>query len=189
TRLALVLIRTNPKGNVPRLRRQCIGRAVKENGAVMITSLAQSQLKMFFADNSGRSNRFDFSRKKQRLRISVAEWLEHFVPAEKIEIQFAKIDLVINLQSRLQIFIRQKLARDLPKLLGEKIDILLLNRQACRHFVTAVFVDLVGAATQRRNEIEAFDAATASFADTAFIKTNDDRRPMKFVRDPRCNDS
>src|SRR5947209_7948489 len=155
----------------------------------MMISLAQSQLEMLFADNAGRSNRFDFSRKKHWLRISVAEGLQHFVPTEKIEIQFAKIELVIDLQSRLQIFIRQKLARDLPKLFGEKIDILLLNRQACRHFVTAVFVDLVRAAAQRRDEIEAFDAPAASLANTAFIKADDNCRPMKFVRDPRSDDS
>src|SRR6516225_11449207 len=96
---------------------------------MVIISLPEPQLQMFFADHPRLHNRFNLSREENGLRIPIAERLQHFVPVEKSEIQFREIHFVIDLESRLQIVIRQKLARDLTKLFGKKTDILLLNRQ------------------------------------------------------------
>ena len=85
TGFAFVLIRSNAKSNVPRLRRQRIERGAEENCAALIFLLPQNQCQMVFADNSRRDCRFDPAREKNRLRIAIAKRLEHFVPAEKIE--------------------------------------------------------------------------------------------------------
>src|SRR5205809_4702238 len=69
------------------------------------------------------------------------------------------------------------------------IDIRLLNRQPRGHFVSAVFVDLRRALRQRLDEIEAFDAAAASFPNSGFVEADDDCWPMEFVRDARGDNS
>src|SRR5205807_6181985 len=89
--------------------------------------------------------------------------LQHFVPADKIEIQLRETNLVIEPQLRLQIVIRQQLARRLTELFCEKIEILLLNGKPGGHFVSAVLVDLVRASSQCLDQIEAFNAAAAPF--------------------------
>src|SRR6267378_645736 len=138
---------------------------------------------MFFADNAGSSDRFNAPRKKNRLGVPVAKRSQHFVPAEKIEVQLREGDLVIELQARLQIFIRQKFAGRSTELFREKIDILLLDGQARGHFVSAVLVDLVRASSQCLDQIKAFNATATSFTDASFVKTDDNCRPMMFVRD------
>src|SRR5229473_3943894 len=144
---------------------------------------------MFLAHHARRSDRFNSPRKKKGLRIPIAKRLQHFVPAEKIEVQLREIDLVIELQSRLEILIRQKLASRLTELFREKIDILLLNGKPRGHFVSAILLDLVRAASQCLDQIKAFNAATTSFSDASFIKTDDNCGPMMFVCDARSDDA
>src|SRR6267143_736874 len=66
---------------------------------------------------------------------------------------------------------------------AEKIDILLLDGQARGHFVSAVLVDLVRASSQCLDQIKAFNATATSFTDASFVKTDDNCRPLMFVRD------
>src|SRR6266705_1556514 len=144
---------------------------------------------MFLAHHAPRSDRFNSPRKKKGLRIPIAKRLQHFVPAEKVEVQRRESDLVIELQSRLEILIRQKLASRSTELFRKKIDILLLNGKPRGHFVSAVLVDLVRASSQCLDQIKAFNAATTSFPDTSFLKTDDNYWPMMFVRDARSDDA
>src|SRR5882672_9282110 len=144
---------------------------------------------MPFADNPWSSDRFNFPRKKQRLGISITKRLQPFVPAEKIEVQFREGDFVIEPQPRLQILVGQKLASRFTELLREKIEILLLNGKPCRHFVSAVFVDLVRAPSQCLHEIETFNAAATPFSDAVLIDTDHNRGAMILTCDPRGYDS
>src|SRR4030095_11557623 len=85
---AFVFICSNPKRDVPRRRGQrYIGR-IEVNRAPVIIALAQPQNAMFVIHHPRRRHRLHFSCEKERRRISVAEWLEHFVPSEKIAIKF-----------------------------------------------------------------------------------------------------
>ena len=148
----------------------------------MIVLLPKPQLKMFLADQSRRSGRFDSPREKQRLRIAVPEGLKRFMPPKKIEVQFRESNLVIEAQPRLQILIRQKFARDPAKFFLQKIDIRRANSEPGGHCVTAEFFETFCAATQCLHEIKSFDATTTPFPDAAFIKSDHKGRPVIFVR-------
>ena len=60
---------------------------------------------------------------------------------------------MIQPQTRLQTFVRQKLARRPTESFGETIDIFLLYRQSRRHFVPSKFLQSPSATLQRFNEI------------------------------------
>ena len=53
----------------------------------------------------------------------------------------------------------------------------------------AVLLQTAAAAVQRFNQIQAFDAAAASFANTLFLEPDHNRRPMIFARNSRGNNS
>src|ERR1700693_333861 len=144
---------------------------------------------MVFTNNPRRDRRIYPTREKERLGIAVAKRLKHFVPTQEIEIQFGKTNLVIESKSRLQIVVRQKLTGDSAELLRKKIDILFMNRQTGSHFVSAVFLELALAMTQRLYQVKTLDAATASFAESILVKTNHDCRAMILVHNPRRHDA
>src|SRR2546421_11495827 len=144
---------------------------------------------MFFTDHARGGRRFDAASKEKRLPVPIAKWLKHFVPTKKIEIQFREIELVIDVQSRLQIFIRQRCACHLSKFFREKIDIRLLNCEPGGHLMSPVLVDLFRAKSQRLHQIKTFNAAAATLSDAAFIKSDHNRWAMKLVRDPGSDDA
>src|SRR5436190_18719711 len=86
TLFALVFVGANPKRDVPGRRRQRMVRRAEENRAMMIVLLPKPQLQMFLANDARFHDRFNRPREKDRLWVTVAERLEHFVPAEKIEV-------------------------------------------------------------------------------------------------------
>src|SRR5439155_22929007 len=102
-----LFVRPDPKGHVPRVLRQRVASCSEKDRPLMTIALPQTQLQMSFAYDARRGDRFNCARKKKRLRIPIAERLQHFVPANKIEVQLRETDLVIEPQLRLQIFIRQ----------------------------------------------------------------------------------
>src|SRR5712664_4495300 len=77
----------------------------------------------------------------------------------------------------------------MTELFREKIDILLLNGQPSGHFVSAVLVDLVRRSSQCLHQIEAFDAAAATFTDTVLVNADHNCGPMILVDDARGHDS
>src|SRR6266446_4236823 len=110
--------------------------------------MATTEEQVLVIHHARRRDRLHFAREKKRLRISVAEWLQHLVPMEKIGIEFGKRQFMVKSKPWPQIFIGQKFSRHATKRFGEKVDILLLNRQSCRHLVPAVLVDLARASGQ-----------------------------------------
>jgi hypothetical protein len=102
---AFIFIATNLKRDVPWRGRQLQIRSVKINRALMIIPLTQPQDQMLLLYLLRRRNRFYVARNKEWLRISVTEWLQHLVPAEKIEVKLGKEQLVIDAQAGLQTFI------------------------------------------------------------------------------------
>src|SRR5947207_1764267 len=93
---AFVFIRSDPKCDVPRRRRQRRLCRIEEDRAPMMIALAQAQNEMLLLYRLRRRDRLDFAGKKKRRRISIAEWLEHFMPVEKIAIEFRKRELMID---------------------------------------------------------------------------------------------
>jgi hypothetical protein len=68
--------------------------------------LTQPQDKMLFLQDLGLSCRLDGAREKNGLEIAIAERLERLVPAEQISVELRKGQLVIQVQTRLEIFFR-----------------------------------------------------------------------------------
>ena len=81
-----VFIGADAECNVPRRYRQLICHAVKINGAAMTIPLAQTKDQMFFIRYARRRHRLHRAREEKRLRISVSKRLQHFVPAQKLDI-------------------------------------------------------------------------------------------------------
>jgi len=125
--------------------------------------LPKNQGQMILANHS-RGDLLNAARKKKGLRVAVTKRLKHFVPPEKIVIQFPKRDFVIESESRPQILIGQKFARDRPELAGEKIGVLFLNCQTRSHFVAAILLQLFMTGSQRLHQMKTFDASAASFS-------------------------
>src|SRR6266403_2312977 len=125
-----IFIRSDPKWDVPRRRRQRRLCRIEVDRAPMMIALAQAQNEMLLLYRLRRRDRLDFAGKKKRRRISIAEWLEHFVPVEKIAIEFRKRELMIDAQICRggQILIRQKFARRATESFRKKVDIFLLHR-------------------------------------------------------------
>src|ERR1700730_19016238 len=114
----------------------------------MVIALAKAEDQVLLIHHARRRDRLHFAREKKRLRISIAEWLQHLVPMEKIEIEFGKHEFMVKSKPRLQIFIGQKFPRRATKRFRKKVDILLLNSQSCRHLVPPVLLDLGRASAQ-----------------------------------------
>ena len=85
------------------MRRQLFSCAMKKNSAALNTLLPQIQNEVFVVNHARWRRRRHFPGKEKRLRIRVAERLQHFVPLKKFDIQFPKREFVIKLQPRLQI--------------------------------------------------------------------------------------
>src|SRR5262245_42177349 len=73
--LAVIFIRPNAECDVPGRRRKCTRRAVEIYGTTMPVALTQPKDQMLFVGDSRRRDRLDRTRKKNRLRISISEWL------------------------------------------------------------------------------------------------------------------
>src|SRR5207249_10338774 len=97
--LTLILIHPNSKCHVPWGRRKFCRRAIKINRATVSVTLTQPKDEMFFVCDSRRRDRFDGARKKNRLRISTSEWLQQFVPAQKLHIDVRERQLMIEPQT------------------------------------------------------------------------------------------
>src|SRR5437762_9880834 len=120
----LVFIRANSKRDVPGRRRQLIRRAVKINRTAMTIALAQTKKQMLFIHHARGRDRLDFTRKEQRLRIPVSKWLQHLVPAQKIDVDLGERQLVVESQTRLQRFLREEYACGAATCLQKTIEFL-----------------------------------------------------------------
>src|SRR5947209_6491413 len=77
----------------------------------MVITLAETKDEMFFVHDARRRDGLDFARKEKRLRISISERLQHFVPAQKFDIDLSERELMIQSQAGLQCFFGKQLAR------------------------------------------------------------------------------
>jgi hypothetical protein len=105
-RFAIVFICANPEGDVPRRRGQLICHGVKINCTPMTIALPQTKDEVFVVHHARRRDWRHIAREKERLRISISERLQHFMPAQEIDIDFAKPELVVQTQTGLQSFFR-----------------------------------------------------------------------------------
>src|SRR5262249_11946414 len=74
-----ILIRADPKCDVPRRWRQGIRDSLKKNCASMTIALTQTKDEMFIVHYPWRCDRLDLARQENRLGIAVSERLQHFV--------------------------------------------------------------------------------------------------------------
>jgi hypothetical protein len=93
---AVIFIRPNAECDVPGRRWKFIGRAVEVYGATMAVALAQPKYEMLFVCDSRRRDGLDRTRKEKRLRISISERLQEFVPAQKFDSDACERQLVIQ---------------------------------------------------------------------------------------------
>src|SRR5207244_10656439 len=108
----------------------------------MAITLTQTKDKMFFLYNAWRRDWLDFARKEKRLRISISKRLQHFVPAQKFDVDVSERELVIQSQAGLQSFFRKKLARSAPKCFGKTLESFIPHAQPPRRLVSTVLVSV-----------------------------------------------
>ena len=89
---------------------------------------AESEENELFFHDSGLGTWLDLASKKNALRIPTPEWLEHFVPAQEIVVQFRKPELMTNMQTRLELIVLNQPAGDTAKILGKARKVLLRHR-------------------------------------------------------------
>ena len=71
----------------------------------------------------------------------------------------------------------------------ERIEVFFINRNACRHFVTAKLRQMRGAIPQEPNERKSFNTPSAPLPCPIFIKTNNEGGTVKLTHDFSCNDT
>src|ERR1700704_1066167 len=135
---------------------------------------------MPFPHHSRWARRFHRRRDKDRLRISIAEWLQHFVPVQQIEVDLRQPYFCVEVQSWSEPLVRQLPAHGIQKLLAKFRQIFFAQTHSCRHFVPAKFFQRSAAYAEGPHDRTTLDAATASFSSAALVKPDDDRRPVIF---------
>src|SRR6266513_1546895 len=104
--LTFVFIRRKAKRDVPRRLRQRRGGAVEINRAPKMVLLPQTQDEVFFLQHLRLGGGCNLARKKQRVRISVSEWLQRLVPPQELVVELRKLKPVIEMKPRLELLFR-----------------------------------------------------------------------------------
>ena len=160
--------------------------AVKIYRAAMAIALTQTKDEMLIVHYPRRGHRLDLAREEKRLGISISKWLQHFVPAQKIYIDLRERQLMVQSHARLKSFFGKKFTRSFAKSFSKDVEILLVQRKTRRHFVPAEFVESLCTAAQRFDQIQPFNASSASFADSVLVEADHDGWSMIPSSDPRC---
>src|SRR5262249_38296707 len=119
----------------------------------MAIALAQTKDEMLFIQHTGRSDWLDFTRKKQWLRIAISKRLQHFMPAQEIDVHVRERQFMVQSQAGLQGVFGKKVARGAAKCFSKTIEIFFVQCQARSHFVSAEFFKQSAATLQRVNKI------------------------------------
>src|SRR6476661_9880927 len=96
---------------------------------------------------------------------------------------------MIEVQARLKIVARQKLARDAPKGNSERVEVRFLYGQPGGHLVTAKFFEMRSTTLERLHERQPFDASPAPLPQSRGIERDQDRRPVILSCQPRRHDA
>src|SRR5438270_8418825 len=142
--------------------------------------LPETQDQMFFLQYLWLGGRLHAARKKQRMKVRVAERFQRLVPAQQLGVQLPEHQFMIEMEPRFQIVVGQKSARSFSKCFSEGCEIFYPNGQARRHFVAAEFLQMRRAMVERRYERQAFNAASASLSESGRIEGDQDRGPAIF---------
>ena len=168
----------------------CIRRAVKKNRAAMRDCPgANERCRCFSFEHSRRRDRLDFARKEKRLRISISERLQHFVPAQKIDIDLGERQLMIESQARLQMLHQKEARARHAKCFGKAIEIFLAQRKPAAISCPPNFSSVSAQRVQRFDQVQSFDASSASLADAVLVETDHNCGPMIFASNPRRHDA
>src|SRR5437899_12697418 len=103
------------------------------------------------------------------------------MPTQEIDVDVRKRQFVVQSKAGLQGVFGKKVARGAAKRFGKTIEIFLAQRQSRSHFVSAEFFKQSAATLQRVNEIQPFDASSASLPHAVVIETDHNRGPMIFA--------
>src|SRR5207253_7719350 len=144
--------------------------------ALMPIALFESELEMPFPHHPRRPRRFHRRRDKGRLRISITEWLQHFMPMQQIEVDFRQPDFSVEVQAWSEPFVRQLPAHGIQKLLAEFRQIFFVQTHPCRHFVPAKFFQRSAGFAEGPHDRTTLDTASASFSSAALVKSDNNRR-------------
>src|SRR6476620_7566396 len=135
---------------------------------------------MPFPDHPRWTRRFHRRGDKDRLWISITEWLQHFMPMQQIEVDLRQRYFRVEVQSWSEPFVRQLPAHRLHKLLAKFRQIFFAQTHSCSHFVPAKFFQRSAAFAEGPHHRTTLDTASASFSSAALVKPDDDRRPVIF---------
>src|SRR2546421_11835460 len=133
---------------------------------------------MPFPDQPRWAGRFHRRRDKDRLRISIAERLQHFVPMQQIEVDLRQRYFRVEVQSWSEPLVRQLPAYSIQKLLAKFRQIFFAQTHSCRHFVPAKFFQHFAAFAEGPHDRTTLDTTSASFSSAALVKSDNDCRPI-----------
>src|SRR5436309_10343151 len=120
------------------------------------------------------AGRFHRRRDSDRLRISIAERLQQFVPMQHIEVELRQRYFRVEVQSWSEPLVRQLPAYSIQKLLAKFRQIFFAQTHSCRHFVPAKLFQRSAAFAEGPHDRTTLDTATASFSSAALVKSDND---------------
>src|SRR5437868_15045073 len=118
---------------------------------------------MTFPHHPRRPRRFHRRRDKDRLRISIAEWLQHFVPMQQIEVDLRQPYFRVEMQSWSEPLVRQLPAYSIQKLPAKFRQIIFAHTHSCCHFVPDTLFQHFTAFADVTHDRTPLDTTSASF--------------------------
>src|SRR6266513_2586025 len=111
----------------------------------MAIALAQPKDEMLFVHYPGRRDRLDLARKKKRLGVSVSKRLQHFMPPQKIYVDFGERQLIVHSHAGLKSFFGKDVTCSFAKCFSKALEIFLVQCKTGRHFMSTKFIEFLRA--------------------------------------------
>ena len=143
--------------------------ASEEDGVLLMVALAKHEAQVLVLHVEGRAAQANPARDEHRLRVAVSERLEQLVARQEIQGELREGDLRIIGQSRHPLLLAAVFQNVFREVFLEIRHVLLPDREAGGHRVTAARNQVAGAGADRLDQRYAGDRAARALADAVFV--------------------
>ena len=163
--------------------------AAEKDGVLLVVALAESEAQVLVLHVEGRAAKTYSARDEHRLWVAVSERLEQLVARQEIQGKLREGDLRIISQPRHPFLLAAVFQNIFREVFPEIRHVLLPDREACCHRVTAACDEIAGAGADCLDERYPGDGATRALADAVFIDRDHEGGFVILPHQPRGDDA